>query len=42
MTDLGFTAMSAGPIPPNAAELLTGNRLSLLIDAAARDATTMS
>lgn len=32
MVDLGFTAMSAGPIPPNAAELLTGNRLSLLID----------
>lgn len=32
MTDLGFTAMSAGPIPPNAAELLTGNRLSLLIN----------
>jgi succinoglycan biosynthesis transport protein ExoP len=31
MTDLGFTAMSAGPIPPNAAELLTGNRLSLLL-----------
>lgn len=31
MHDLGFTAMSAGPIPPNAAELLTGNRLSLLI-----------
>ncbi|MBS0503464.1 MAG: polysaccharide biosynthesis tyrosine autokinase [Proteobacteria bacterium] len=31
MSDLGFTAMSAGPIPPNAAELLTGNRLSLLI-----------
>jgi len=31
MTDLGFTAMSAGPIPPNAAELLTGGRLSLLI-----------
>ncbi|RYF20977.1 MAG: polysaccharide biosynthesis tyrosine autokinase, partial [Oxalobacteraceae bacterium] len=31
MTDLGFTAMSAGPIPPNAAELLTGNRLTLLI-----------
>jgi len=28
---LGFTAMSAGPIPPNAAELLTGARLSLLI-----------
>jgi len=32
MPDLGFTAMSAGPIPPNAAELLTGNRLSLLIE----------
>jgi capsular exopolysaccharide synthesis family protein len=32
MEDLGFTAMSAGPIPPNAAELLTGNRLSVLID----------
>ena len=32
MKDLGFTAMSAGPIPPNAAELLTGNRLSLLIN----------
>lgn len=32
MADLGFTAMSAGPIPPNAAELLTGNRLSILID----------
>jgi capsular exopolysaccharide synthesis family protein len=31
MDDLGFTAMSAGPIPPNAAELLTGNRLSVLI-----------
>lgn len=31
MRDLGFTAMSAGPIPPNAAELLTGNRLTLLI-----------
>ena len=31
MTDLGFTAMSAGPIPPNAAELLTGNRLALLL-----------
>jgi succinoglycan biosynthesis transport protein ExoP len=31
MTDLGFVAMSAGPIPPNAAELLTGNRLTLLI-----------
>lgn len=32
MRDLGFTAMSAGPIPPNAAELLTGNRFSLLIE----------
>lgn len=32
MTDLGFTAMTAGPIPPNAAELLTGNRLGLLIE----------
>lgn len=31
MSDLGFTAMSAGPIPPNAAELLTGGRLSVLI-----------
>lgn len=31
MSDLGFTAMSAGPIPPNAAELLTGNRLGVLI-----------
>lgn len=31
MGDLGFTAMSAGPIPPNAAELLTGGRLALLI-----------
>ena len=32
MLDLGFTAMSAGPIPPNAAELLTGNRLAVLIE----------
>jgi capsular exopolysaccharide synthesis family protein len=32
MADLGITAMSAGPIPPNAAELLTGHRLSLLIE----------
>ena len=31
MTDLGFTAMTSGPIPPNAAELLTGERLSVLI-----------
>lgn len=32
MADLGFTAMSAGPIPPNAAELLTSSRLPLLIE----------
>ncbi len=32
MADLGFTAMSSGPIPPNAAELLTGNRLTVLIE----------
>lgn len=32
MADLGFVAMSAGPIPPNAAELLTGNRLGVLVD----------
>jgi polysaccharide biosynthesis transport protein len=32
MRDLGFTAMSAGPIPPNAAELLTGTRLQTLIE----------
>jgi capsular exopolysaccharide synthesis family protein len=32
MSDLDFTAMSAGPIPPNAAELLTGNRLAVLIE----------
>ena len=31
MAEFGFTAMSAGPIPPNAAELLTGARLPLLI-----------
>lgn len=31
MHGLGFTAMSAGPIPPNAAELLTGDRLKLLL-----------
>lgn len=31
MRELGFTAMSAGPIPPNAAELLTGHRLQLLL-----------
>lgn len=32
MNDLGFMAMSAGPIPPNAAELLTGNRLAILVE----------
>lgn len=32
MSDLGITAMTAGPIPPNAAELLTGNRLQILIE----------
>jgi capsular exopolysaccharide synthesis family protein len=32
MKGLGFTAMSAGPIPPNAAELLTGTRLQVLIE----------
>lgn len=32
MHDLGFVAMSAGPIPPNAAELLTGARFGVLID----------
>lgn len=32
MADLGITAMSAGPIPPNAAELLTGQRLSQLVE----------
>ncbi|MFK3890613.1 GumC family protein [Sphingomonas sp. NPDC079357] len=32
MTELGFMAMTAGPIPPNAAELLTGTRLRTLIE----------
>jgi len=32
MEDLGLDAMTAGPIPPNAAELLTGNRLRLLVE----------
>src|SRR5690606_11989180 len=32
MEDLGVAAMAAGPNPPNAAELLTGNRLSVLIE----------
>jgi len=31
MAEFGFTAMSAGPTPPNAAELLTSNRLAVLI-----------
>lgn len=31
MPDLGFDAITAGPIPPNAAELLTGHRLKQLI-----------
>ncbi|WP_230482005.1 GumC family protein [Sphingomonas sp. Leaf21] len=32
LDDLGFTIMTAGPLPPNAAELLTGNRLNLLLE----------
>lgn len=32
IVDLGVAAMTAGPIPSNAAELLTGNRLNLLIE----------
>lgn len=31
MDELGFSAMAAGPLPPNAAELLTGDRLELLV-----------
>lgn len=31
MNELGFAAMSAGPIPPNAAELLSGSRMAVLI-----------
>lgn len=31
MAELGINVMTAGPIPPNAAELLTGNRLPMLI-----------
>jgi polysaccharide biosynthesis transport protein len=30
--DLGFSAISAGPSPPNAAELLIGDRLALLLE----------
>lgn len=33
MPNFGFKAMTAGPIPPNAAELLTGDRLPKLIAA---------
>ena len=29
---LGYGAADIGPIPPNAAELLTGDRMRLLID----------
>ena len=32
MPNLGFVAMSSGPIPPNAAQLLMGNRLSALVE----------
>ncbi len=32
MENLGLDAITAGPIPPNAAELLTGNRLTLLVE----------
>ncbi len=32
MEDLGISAMSAGPVPPNAAELLTGTRMRSLIE----------
>ncbi len=32
MDDLGLTGMTAGPIPPNAAELLTSERLGILIE----------
>jgi len=32
-TVFGFSGMAAGPLPPNAAELLTGDRLTQLLDA---------
>lgn len=32
MEDMGIDIMTAGPIPPNAAELLTSNRLSLMVE----------
>lgn len=31
VADFGFMAMSSGPLPPNAAELLTGDRLAQLV-----------
>ena len=31
-SNLGFSVLGSGPIPPNAAELLTGSRLKLLLD----------
>lgn len=34
---LGVTAMSAGPLPPNAAELLSGRRLTALVERLAAD-----
>jgi polysaccharide biosynthesis transport protein len=37
VTRYGFQAMTAGPIPPNAAELLTGGRLSDLLQELAED-----
>lgn len=33
MSEFGLMAMTAGPLPPNAAELLTGDRLTKLISA---------
>lgn len=37
MQPFGFSAMSAGPLPPNAAELLTGGRLAVLLQRLAKD-----
>lgn len=37
IADLGVSAMTAGPIPPNAAELLTGNRMGVLVDRLVKD-----
>lgn len=36
VTSLGFSAIPSGPIPPNAAELLTGDRLQMLLAALAK------